>query len=113
MSKSEALRQLAKKRCEYKIPEYSQPEDFPAGPKKYCFHEFVSPYSKGAFNINSPFMFVLQDWSSADALRTYVECCRGVSPAQAVKSRPFLNISAGSASVAKVIAVIGPTPGSC
>jgi uracil-DNA glycosylase len=73
MSKSEALRQLAKKRCEYKLPEYSQPEDFPAGPKKYCFHEFVSPYSKGAFNINSQIMFVLQDWSSADALRTYDE----------------------------------------
>jgi hypothetical protein len=34
-----------------------------------------------------------------------VECCKGVSPTQAAKSRPRLNVSAGGASAAKATAV--------
>ncbi len=40
-----------------------------------------------------------------------VECCSGVRPAQAAKSRPLRNASAGGANAAGAVAVIGPTPG--
>jgi len=40
-----------------------------------------------------------------------VECCNGVSPSQAAKSRPRLNVSAGGASAAMAVAITGPTPG--
>jgi hypothetical protein len=64
-----ALRRLARKRCKLQFGGYYQPEDFPEGERKYCFQKFVSPYTKGAGNMLSPIMIVLQDWSSADKLR--------------------------------------------
>lgn len=40
-----------------------------------------------------------------------VECCRGVSPTHAAKSRPRRNVSGGGAKVAKAVAISGPMPG--
>ena len=40
-----------------------------------------------------------------------LECCFGVSPTQAVKSRPFEKVSIGGAKVVIAAAVIGPMPG--
>src|SRR6516165_9282275 len=37
-----------------------------------------------------------------------LECCDGVSPTQAAKSRPLLKASAGGANA---VAITGPTPG--
>ena len=40
-----------------------------------------------------------------------VECCLGVSPSQAAKSRARRNVSGGGASVASAVAISGPMPG--
>jgi hypothetical protein len=40
-----------------------------------------------------------------------LECCLGVCPTQAAKSRPFEKVSMGGAYVVIAAAVIGPTPG--
>ena len=40
-----------------------------------------------------------------------LECCKGVSPTQAAKSRPLLKAFAGGANAATAVAVTGPTPG--
>lgn len=40
-----------------------------------------------------------------------LECCRGVRPTHAAKSRPFENVSIGGAKVVIAPAVIGPMPG--
>jgi restriction system protein len=53
---------LAKKRLETRMPPHRQPEDF-----GYSFHEWVSPYTKGAHKTGS-IALVLQDWASSDGL---------------------------------------------
>ena len=40
-----------------------------------------------------------------------LECCLGVGPSQAAKSRPFEKLSGGGASAKIVVAVIGSMPG--
>src|SRR5215813_10686192 len=40
-----------------------------------------------------------------------LECCDGVSPTQAAKSRPLLKALVGGANAANAVAVTGPTPG--
>src|SRR5688500_3213976 len=62
--KIEALKRLAHKRTLLKRAGYSQPEDFFG----YDFRLFVSPISKGAYNVDAEYFFVLQDWSSAGKL---------------------------------------------
>src|SRR3954466_7763032 len=47
----------------------------------------------------------------AEPLLPPVDFCKGVRPSQAAKSRPDLNVSAGGASAAIAVAVMGPTPG--
>jgi hypothetical protein len=51
-----------------------QPEDF-----KYDFRDWVSPYTKGAHTSES-LAFVLQDWSSEDALRRDIAMRGGIDP---------------------------------
>lgn len=54
---------LARKRVETDWPPFQQPEDF-----GYDFRDWVSPYTKGANQMNG-IAIVLQDWASADGLQ--------------------------------------------
>lgn len=63
MHKSLQYAELARKRVETRWPGYAHPEDF-----GYDFREYVSPYTKGAGNLDADYLFVLQDWASAEGL---------------------------------------------
>ena len=66
------LQQLARERCGLRVQGFGHPEDFPKPDRKYDFRDFVTPYTKGAGQVDSEIMIVLQDWSSADKLETQV-----------------------------------------
>ena len=60
----QAYRELAASRATARWPGYLQPEDF-----GYDFRDWVSPYTKSAHAFGGVAV-VLQDWSSADTLRS-------------------------------------------
>jgi hypothetical protein len=70
MTKLDQLRLLAVERRQMVIEGFRQPEDFPGPEQRYDFGEFIAPYTKGAQNTESSIMLVLQDWSSAEKLRS-------------------------------------------
>src|SRR6185437_4870802 len=57
--KWKALRELAEKRRQTRWPGFENP------PRD--FDDYVSPYTKGASNVDSPILVMLQDWGSTDA----------------------------------------------
>jgi len=57
--KWKALRELAEKRRQTRWPGFENP------PRD--FDDYVSPYTKGASNVDSPIFVMLQDWGSTDA----------------------------------------------
>jgi len=61
MQKVEALRALARKRAHARPVGYKGIDEYHGGAYD-CEH--VSPYTKSAGNVDSPVVFVLQDWSS-------------------------------------------------
>lgn len=69
MNKHAKLLELVEKRRQPEIlPGYARLADYADGAfDKNC--DFVSPYSKGAHNIDADVMIMLQDWSSDNALR--------------------------------------------
>ncbi|MCE5233906.1 MAG: hypothetical protein ABFC67_15215 [Mizugakiibacter sp.] len=62
MSKQEQIKELVKARRQT-FKHYKRLGDYPGFE---C--DFVSPYSKGAHNLNAEVMILLQDWSSDDVL---------------------------------------------
>jgi restriction system protein len=69
LSKHAKLLELVEKRRQPDIlPQYARLADYADGAfDRDC--NFVSPYSKGAHNIDADVMIMLQDWSSDNALR--------------------------------------------
>lgn len=65
MSKSERLAEIVRRRREG-FKEYNRLADYQGGVFE-C--DYVSPYTRGACNLESPVMIMLQDWSSDRALR--------------------------------------------
>ena len=66
LSKEDGLRDLANRRKKSRWDGYRCIGDFHAGAYE-C--DFVSPYTRGACNIDAELMLLLQDWASDDVLR--------------------------------------------
>ena len=67
MEKAQAYKKLAKKRQTQCFEGYFNIGDYHDGAYE-CDH--VSPYTKGAFNLDAEVMFFLQDWASDEWMRT-------------------------------------------
>ena len=65
VNKRELLLAIAERRRSTRWPDYAQVAEFHDGRYE---SEFVSPYTRGAGNLNATVMLVLQDWSSAEFL---------------------------------------------
>src|SRR5712691_9645431 len=65
LDKRSALLRLAKVRQNTRWPGYKCIGDYDGGVYE-C--DFVSPYTKGAGNVDAEVMFILQDWTSDESL---------------------------------------------
>ncbi|MBU3656340.1 MAG: hypothetical protein FGM23_08320 [Alphaproteobacteria bacterium] len=66
MKKLDRIRDLSYKRRQDRLEGFLNVSDFHDG--RYDTHDFVSPYSKTACNLDADVMLIGQDWSSEDRL---------------------------------------------
>ena len=66
----------------------------------------LAPRIKSRLRLRSPILVVRPSRSLPP-----LECCRGVSPSQAAKSRPRRKVEAGGANATYAVATTAPTPG--
>lgn len=66
MNKAEALRLLALRRKADRLPGYDCLSDFHEG--AYDAHDYVSPWTISAHDVDARLMVLLQDWSSSESL---------------------------------------------
>ena len=82
--------------------------DFSEAPRRRaCRTTALAPLVSRRRSVRSPILEVAPSFCFPP-----VECCNGVSPSHAAKSRPRLKLVAWGAKAISAVAVIGPTPGS-